>query len=120
MPVRIAGSRSRRCCSCSAREQRQVRGVTLRRELIDRDEPQRRRVDAVAQAGRLRAVVEHVAEVRVAELRADLGARPCRACASCFSTMLAGASGCVKLGQPVPESNLSVELNSGSPVTMST
>src|SRR6516162_6921773 len=31
-----------------------------------------------------------------------------------------GSTGCVKLGQPVPESNLSVELNSGSPVATST
>jgi hypothetical protein len=33
---------------------------------------------------------------------------------------LLGAKGRVKLGQPVPESYLSVELNSGSPETMST
>ena len=30
------------------------------------------------------------------------------------------SSGLVKLGQPVPESNLSSELNSGSPETTST
>jgi len=34
--------------------------------------------------------------------------------------MFDGSSGFVKLGHPVPDSNLSVELNSGSPVTMST
>ena len=31
-----------------------------------------------------------------------------------------GSIGRVKLGQPVPDSNLSVELKSGSPVTTST
>ena len=31
-----------------------------------------------------------------------------------------GSSGFVKLGQPVPDSNLSSELNSGSPETTST
>jgi len=36
------------------------------------------------------------------------------------STTRPGSTGWVKLGQPVPESNLSVELNSGSPVATST
>ena len=39
---------------------------------------------------------------------------------SFFSTMSVPFTGCVKLGQPVPESNLSSELNSGSPDTTST
>ena len=39
---------------------------------------------------------------------------------SFFSTIFSATSGRVKLGQPVPESNLSAELNRGSPVTMST
>ena len=34
---------------------------------------------------------------------------------SLWLTMLAGSMGRVKLGQPVPDSNLSRELNSGSP-----
>jgi len=34
--------------------------------------------------------------------------------------MRSGSIGRVKLGQPVPESNLSAELNSGSPLTTST
>jgi hypothetical protein len=37
-----------------------------------------------------------------------------------FCTTLAGSIGLVKLGQPVPESNLSSEENSGSPLAMST
>src|ERR1051325_8428166 len=36
---------------------------------------------------------------------------------SVFSVMFAGSSGRVKLGQPVPESNLSSDENSGSPET---
>ena len=39
---------------------------------------------------------------------------------SVFCATRAGSIGRVKLGQPVPESNLSVELNSGSPVATST
>ena len=39
---------------------------------------------------------------------------------SSLSTMLSGSNGLVKLGQPVPESNLSMEIKSGSPETMST
>src|SRR3569623_1143982 len=62
------------------REQLRVIGVALGRELVSRHEPQRRRVDAVAQASRLRAIREDVAEVRVAELAPDLGAvHPVRA-----------------------------------------
>ena len=101
-------------------EERAVRAVALGLELVRRDEAQRRRVDAVAQVRRRRAVVEHVAEVRVAALRAHLGPRHAVACCRCFSTTRLGSTGCVKLGQPVPESNLSVELNSGSPVATST
>ena len=39
---------------------------------------------------------------------------------STFWRTFAGSSGCVKLGHPVPDSNLSRELNSGSPDTTST
>ncbi len=39
---------------------------------------------------------------------------------SLCSTTRPGSTGRVKLGHPVPESNLSVELNSGSPVATST
>ena len=39
---------------------------------------------------------------------------------SVLSTTRPGSTGRVKLGQPVPESNLSIELNSGSPVVTST
>jgi hypothetical protein len=36
------------------------------------------------------------------------------------ATTRSASTGLVKLGQPVPESNLSAELKSGSPLTMST
>ena len=39
---------------------------------------------------------------------------------SVFVFTFAGSSGFVKLGHPVPESNLSRELKSGSPETTST
>src|SRR6478672_3886444 len=55
-------------------EQPQILPVPLRLHPVHRYEPQRRRVHAVAQSGRRRAVVEDVAEVRVGVSRADLGA----------------------------------------------
>src|SRR5215471_1266686 len=61
-----------RCRRCV--EQLPVFAVSLGLELVDRDEAQRRRVDAVALARRRGAVVEDVAQVRVGALRADLGA----------------------------------------------
>src|SRR5688500_18040208 len=48
--------------------------VPLLDELRGRDEPHRRRVHAEALAGRLRSIVEEVAEVRVGVRRAHLGA----------------------------------------------
>jgi len=39
---------------------------------------------------------------------------------SSFSQIFPGSRGLVKLGHPVPEPNLSVELKRGSPDTMST
>ena len=56
-------------------EERQVLAVALRLELLDRDEAERRRVDAVAQPRRRRPVVEDVTQVGVAVLGAHLGPR---------------------------------------------
>src|SRR5690606_6044552 len=58
-----------------ALEQRAVAPVALRLQLAHRDEAQARAVDAVAQPGRRRTVLEHVAEVAVAVLATHLGAR---------------------------------------------
>src|SRR5512143_3851842 len=52
-------------------EELQVFAVSFLRELRDRDEPHRRGVHAVTLAGRLRTVVEEVAEVRVRVRRPD-------------------------------------------------
>src|SRR5690606_26593524 len=49
--------------------------IPRRRHLLERHEPQRRRVDAVPQPARLaRPVLEHVAEMAVAVHRTPLGA----------------------------------------------
>src|SRR6185436_2784070 len=54
------------------REEPGVLAVTFGLEAVCGDEAQRRRVDAVAQAGRSRAVVEDVPEVRIAGAGPDL------------------------------------------------
>ena len=61
-------------CSRCRCEKLAVGAVALALEVVERDEAQRRGVDAVAQAARLgRAVGEHVAEVAVPVGRTDLG-----------------------------------------------
>jgi hypothetical protein len=83
--------------------------------MSSRDEAQRRRVDAVAQAAAVaRAVVEDVAEVAVAAAeRTSVRTMPCDASRS--SLTCAGAIGLVKLGQPQPDSNLSDERTAARP-----
>src|SRR5262249_13463148 len=54
-------------------EEREILLVSLLLQLLDRDESQGRRVHAVALTGRRRPVIEHVAQVRVAVRRTDLG-----------------------------------------------
>ena len=90
-------------------------GVGRARGVVAGVELERAGVDAVAQAARLAgAVVEHVAEVPAAGAAHDLGAaheqrvvRP--------RLDGGGAAGSVKLGQPVPDSNLVSEGNSSAP-----
>src|SRR5438445_6110965 len=55
-------------------EEREILPVTLLGELVRGDEPQRRRVHAVALASRRRPVVEDMAQVRVGMCRPDLRA----------------------------------------------
>jgi hypothetical protein len=82
------------------------------------DEPHRCRVDAIAQSAALRRPVsEDVAEMAVGVRRAHLDASLAQIGRS-FT--LASSIGLVKLGQPLPESNLSDDANSGSPDTTST
>src|SRR4051794_29553592 len=54
-------------------EQWQVLAVALFGQPLDRNEAQRGRVHAVALAGRCRTIVEHMAEMRIAMLRACFG-----------------------------------------------
>ena len=68
----------------------------------------------------LRAVVEYVAEVAVAVRRAHLGADHQVGEVALLDHVVQRSIGLVKLGQPVPLSNLSTDANSGSPDTTST
>ena len=105
---------------CSVVEELAVVAVAFLLEVIERDEAQRRGVDAVAHAALGgRAVGEHVAEVAVAVGRTDLGPVIPQLRSEC-STTLALSIGTVKLGQPEPLSYLLTEANRGSPDTMST
>src|SRR5262249_33820987 len=87
---------------------------------LDRYELQRRRVDAVPHPALVsRAVIKTWPRCESATLeRTSVRAIP--KVESFFSTTSLPFTGLVKLGQPVPESNLSSELNSGSPETTST
>ena len=80
--------------------------ATLRLEI------HRHAVDAVAQAGRRRAVVEDVAEMAAAAAAMHLGAHHAVAAVLRWSST-APATGSLKLGQPVPLSNFFFDLNSG-------
>ena len=77
-------------------------------------------VDAVAHTvGRLRIAGKHMTQMGVpARLRTSVRRMPWLK--SSRSTTAGLSMGFVKAGQPQPLSNLSVEENSGSPVTMST
>src|SRR5476649_435221 len=57
-----------------AREQMRVLPISRLGQLAHRNEAQRRRVDAIAQPGRSRSVIEQVAEVRISVRRANFGA----------------------------------------------
>ena len=94
--------------------------VTLGLEVVAVDEAKRSGVDAVAQAALGRGSVgEDVPEVAVAVARAHFGAHHDVAVVGLFDDVIPSI-GLVKLGQPVPLSNLSTEANSGSPDTTST
>jgi hypothetical protein len=100
-------------------EERQVLLVALFPELVDRDEAQRRGVDAVAEpsgcgpSAKTCPRCESALSERTSLPYIALGEPPA-------PLTLPGSSGLVKLGQPVPESYLSIEANSGSPETTST
>lgn len=83
------------------------------------DEPQGDRIDAVANATAISwALREHVAEMAIPMAGVHLGASHAGR-GSVHSTTFAFSIGFVKLGQPHPDSYLSVDATSGSPATMS-
>ena len=106
-------------CLRSLSKEAKVLAVPFPFQVLLRDEAQGGGVEAVAQARGRRPVGEDVSEVRIGEPAPDLGARIGEAQVLLFDDML-GTRGFVKLGQPVPESNLSREEKSGSPETTST
>ena len=79
--------------------------------LLGRREMHRHAVDAVAIAGRRRAVREHVAEMAAAAAAVHLGAH--HEVAAIVVVSIAPSSGAKKLGQPVPLSNFRSATNSG-------
>jgi hypothetical protein len=98
----------------------QVSPITLDLHVVAMDEPQRGRVDAIAQAASIRrAIGKNVPEVCCRHVeRTSVRAMPWLVSSNSFP--LAGSIGLVKLGQPQPDSYLSDEAKSGSPDTMST
>ena len=76
-----------------------------------REKAQSRTVHAVAQTRRRRAVVEDVAEMAAAAAAMNFGAGHAEDLIDGGPTAL--SSGCQKLGQPVPLSNLVSDENSG-------
>jgi hypothetical protein len=101
-------------------EERTVLAVALAFQVSDADEAQGGGVDAVAQpAGLPGPVVEHVARW-LPPWAERTSVRTIRWLKSRCSTTLPGSIGTVKLGHPVPLSNLVIEANNGSPDTTST
>ena len=91
---------------------RPPRAPQLEAPSSSRSSVKRAGVDAVALAGRVRAVVEDVAEVAAAARAEHLGAAHEQAVVGLGSRPCRRRPGSQKLGQPVPESNLVSELNS--------
>jgi hypothetical protein len=98
----------------------EIFAVALAPHVVAMDEPERRGIDAVAQATAInRAVREEVAEVAVAVSRPNLGPdHPVRGVPQLID--VAETIGLVKLGHLQPDSNLSDDAKRGSPETMST
>ena len=105
--ARTTGSADRRSIATDGSGRSALR-LDLRVEL------ERRRVDAVAQAGRARSVVEDVAEVaataaHIASVRVINNDR------SVSVATAPRSAGAKKLGQPVPDSNFVSDRNSSAP-----
>lgn len=104
--------------SFSFRKEAQVFPIPLYFKFLFWNKPQGSRVDAIPQPVLAGAVRKQMSQMGIAMPAPDLGSRHKKALSS-FSTTFEGSRGRVKLGHPVPESNLSVELKSGSPDTIS-
>jgi hypothetical protein len=101
-------------------EERTVLAVALALQVSDADEAQGGGVDAVPQpVGLPGPVVEHVAQM-LSPCAERTSVRTISWLKSRCSTTLSGSIGTVKLGHPVPLSNLVIEANSGSPDTTPT
>jgi hypothetical protein len=102
-----------------AGEELLVLAITFLLQVFERDEAKGGRVEAVAQAGGLGAVVEEVAQVRAAVERTHLGALHAGGVVGVRGDIV-GLKGWKNDGQPVRESYLSSEEKSGSPEATST
>ena len=97
----------------------QIRPVAFGFHVVAMDEPQRGRVDTIAQATPInRAIVKHMPKMTIA-MRERTSVRVIPCALSRNSLTLADSIGLVKLGQPT-QLYLSDEANKGSPDTMST
>ncbi len=115
-----APSRSSLACESSLFvEKFQILPVALLFQVLFGNESQCRGVHAIPKPCRRWPVIKHMAEMGIACLLLT-SVRFIKKPLSSFSTILPGSRGLVKLGHPVPESNLSTELNRGSPETIST
>ena len=87
---------------------------------FDWNEAERGGIDAVTQASRPRAIIEDMAEMGIGALGAHLSTHHAMGDIVVLDDFFIGERLAGKLGQPQPESNLSSELKSGLPETMST
>jgi hypothetical protein len=101
-------------------EERTVLAVALAFQVSDADEAQGGGVDAVAQAPASLGPSWNTWPRWLSPWAERTSVRTIRWLKSRCSTTLPGSIGTVKLGHPVPLSNLVIEANSGSPDTTST
>ena len=102
----MSPGRPRDCGRCSGR-----RGDHGVRPTCASRNPQRSGIDAVAQTGGLRTIVEHVAQVGVTGGAGDLGAGHAMGVVAVRCGCALPASGSQKLGQPQPASNFFSDSN---------
>ncbi len=109
--MEATGASRRAGCAASRQKLPGANGVRPVRRRRRRLEGQRDAVHAVAQAGRLRPVLEHMAEMAAAAAAMHLGARDQQRAVGRRADRV--RQRLKKLGQPVPLSNLVSDENSG-------